>query len=92
MKDLASIDFKDNIRFVVRRYLKTMGIKVSKQKSVKIQVSEFDGGVREFCLILFVALRAQSLSNLPRKIGKRKAFRFFRRLKADLFARHYLCS
>lgn len=43
MKDLASIDFKDNVRFVVRRYLKTMGIKVPKQKSVKIQVSEFDG-------------------------------------------------
>ena len=42
MKDLASIDFKDNVRFVVRRYLKTMGIKVPKQKSVKIQVSEFN--------------------------------------------------
>lgn len=45
MKDLASIDFKDNVRFVVRRYLKTMGIKVPKQKSVKYQVREFDGRV-----------------------------------------------
>ena len=45
MKDLASIDFKDNVRFVVRRYLKTMGIKVPKQKSFKYQVREFDGRV-----------------------------------------------
>ena len=40
MKDLSSIDFKDNVRFVIRRYLKTMGLKVPKQKSGKIQVSE----------------------------------------------------
>jgi len=52
MKDLASIDFKDNVRFVVRRYLKTMGIKVPKQKSVKIQVIEFDD-FASFCLTLF---------------------------------------
>lgn len=51
MKDLASIDFKDNVRFVVRRYLKTMGIKVPKQKSVKIQVREFDGRVKIFIII-----------------------------------------
>lgn len=42
MKDLSSIDFKDNVRFVIRRYLKTMGIKVPKQKSGKIQVSVFN--------------------------------------------------
>jgi len=39
MKDLSSIDFKDNVRFVVRRYLKTLGIKVPKQKGGKLQVS-----------------------------------------------------
>lgn len=53
MKDLASIDFKDNIRFVVRRYLKTMGIKVPKQKSVKIQQPSDDNnrtGVFGVCL------------------------------------------
>lgn len=39
MKDLSAIDFKDNVRYVVRRYLKTLGIKVPKQKSSKSQVS-----------------------------------------------------
>lgn len=39
MKDLSAIDFKDNVRYVVRRYLKTLGIKVPKQKSSKPQVS-----------------------------------------------------
>ena len=40
MKDFSSIDFKDNVRFVVRRYLKTIGIKVPKLKGQKIQVSD----------------------------------------------------
>ena len=40
MKDFSSIDFKDNVRFVVRRYLKTTGIKVPKLKGQKIQVSD----------------------------------------------------
>lgn len=48
MKDLSSIDFKDNVRFVVRRYLKTLGIKVPKQKSGKIQVSMFDDRISNF--------------------------------------------
>ena len=40
MKDFSSIDFKDNVRFVVRRYLKTIGIKVPKLKGQKIQVRD----------------------------------------------------
>lgn len=57
MKDLSSIDFKDNVRFVIRRYLKTMGIKVPKQKSGKIQVSVFHFHIfYTQCLYLFVVL------------------------------------
>ena len=38
MKDLSSIDFKDNVRYLVRRELKALGIKVPKNKGSKIQV------------------------------------------------------
>ena len=41
MKHLSSIDFKDNVRFIVRKDLKDMGIKVPKQKNCKVQVSLF---------------------------------------------------
>jgi len=52
MKDLSSIDFKDNVRFVVRRYLKTLGIKVPKQKGGKLQssVDSNKSGVFGVCL------------------------------------------
>lgn len=52
MKDLSAIDFKDNVRFVVRRYLKTLGIKVPKQKGSKTQpsVDSNKSGVFGVCL------------------------------------------
>lgn len=52
MKDLSAIDFKDNVRYVVRRYLKTLGIKVPKQKSSKPQptVDNNKSGVFGVCL------------------------------------------
>ncbi|RMX44964.1 hypothetical protein pdam_00018182 [Pocillopora damicornis] len=37
MKHLSSIDFKDNVRFIVRKDLKDIGIKVPKQKNCKVQ-------------------------------------------------------
>ncbi|KXJ27994.1 Rho GTPase-activating protein 11B [Exaiptasia diaphana] len=33
MRDLSSIDFKDNVRFVIRRELKSLGLKVPKNKA-----------------------------------------------------------
>lgn len=52
MKDFFSIDFKDNVRFAIRRYLKTMGIKVPKQKGGKIQpsIDNNKSGVFGVCL------------------------------------------
>jgi len=52
MKDLSAIDFKDNVRYVVRRYLKTLGIKVPKQKSSKPQptIDNNKSGVFGVCL------------------------------------------
>lgn len=52
MKDLSAIDFKHNVRYVVRRYLKTLGIKVPKQKSSKPQptVDNNKSGVFGVCL------------------------------------------
>lgn len=39
MRDFSSIDFKGNVRFVVRRELKSLGIKVPKYKLNNKQVS-----------------------------------------------------